>query len=151
MPHRKTTCVYRRILRLVPKVFRNDPWQVMWCLAWLGMGLATGLAMFFPSASGAVDKPLHWDVLRGLWSACFLLGSLFQLRSLQRPTDGALERLGIASCGLGALVYGLSLLNAGNPAGYALAVVFLLIALGHLIVLIAAEATRRFATATQEL
>lgn len=144
MPDRRSTCLYRRILQLVPRVFKTDPWQIMLCIAWLGMGVATAIAMAYPvMAASVVDDPLSWKLLRGLWSACFLFGALFQLHALQWPRDGLLERLGISLAGVGCVVYGLSLFAAGRPSGYALAVVFLIIAFGHLVVLLAAEVARR--------
>lgn len=148
MPHRKSTCIYRRILRLVPRIFRTDPWQSMLCVAALGVGLATTLAMFYPSTTSVVDKSLGWLALRGLWSACFVVGSLAQLAALQRPRDGLLERLGISLAGMGWAVYGLSLFAAGRPAGYALGVLLIVIALGHLVVVLSAEVARRLTNRT---
>lgn len=143
MPNRRSTCLYRRFLRVVPRIFKTDPWQTMFCLAWLGMGVATALAMLFPASVSVVDQPLRWSILRGSWSACFMVGGLFQLHALQWPRDGLLERLGISLAGMGCAVYGLSLFAAGRSSGYPLGVVFLLIAFGHLVVLVSAEVSRR--------
>lgn len=145
MPHRKSTCIYRRFLRLVPRIFKTDPWQTMICLAWVGLGIGTALAMLFPTATSVVDQPLGWLLLRGLWSACFALGGGLQLWSLQWPHDGAMERLGISLAGVACGTYALALLASGAPAGFSLGGVFLVIAFGHLVVLIAAEVSRRYA------
>ena len=150
MPHRRSTCIYRKILRLVPKIFKTDPWQTMLCMAWLGLGIATAIAMFFPSATSVVDQPLGWMILRGLWSACFFLGATLQLYALQYPRDGLGEGFGISLAGVACAVYGMSLFAAGNPAGYPLAGVFVLIALGHLAVLLAAEVSRRLTSRTTQ-
>lgn len=143
MPHRKSTCLYRRILRLVPRIFKTDPWQTMLCVAALGMGLGTALAMFFPQAISVVDQPLQLVLMRALWSVCFLGGSLFQLYALTRAGHGGTERLGISLAGVGWGVYSLALFSAGSPAGYSLATAVGIMAAGHLIVLIGAEVARR--------
>lgn len=146
MPNRRSTRAVGWILARTPRLFKTDPWQTMFIVAWLGMGMATAVAMFFPDVTSVVDQPLGHTLLRGLWSACFILGALFQLYALQHPQDGLLERLGISLAGIGAGVYGLALFAAEKPAGYALGVVFLILAAGHLIVLLAAEYSRRMAT-----
>lgn len=108
----------------------------------LVMGFGTLLVMLLPAARGVVDRPLPWSWLRLLWSLTFLAGGFIQLYSLHRP-NWPLERLGISLTGLGCSIYGLALFANATQIGAVIGSVFLALALGHLVVLMAAEVAIR--------
>lgn len=132
----------RRVLRHYPRIMITDPWQVMLAVAMLGVGISSSITMFLPHVNSVVDRTLWTNGLRLAWSLCFLVAGAAIIIALQRGY-GRLERLGIFLGGLGWLVYSLSLWANGSPAGAILALIFLLLAVGHFGVLLVAVVVRR--------
>lgn len=127
MPNRRSTRVYRKLLELAPRIMITDAWQVIVATLWLGLGLATLVAMLFPGVNSVVDRTLYTTAIRLLWSFTLIGGAACQLVALQfrkQPWAPRLERLGISLCILGVVVYALALLASGSPAGIILFVVF---------------------------
>lgn len=142
MPNRRSTRFYRRILGRVPRILVTDPWQCMWAVALMGLGVATFINMFSPHATSVVDSTLYYTALRVSWSLTFLAGGLFQLIALHRY-DAPLERLGISLAGMGCTVYAIALFSNGSAVGNALGIVFAFMAIGHGSVLMASAVARR--------